>query len=810
MRRTLVRAHVFVLLVASLLLAPLPAQAAVNDWTPLGPPSLGVYRYLIVDPQTPTTLYVVTQSGILKSTDNGLTWQAIEFTNADGPQIIISYISLFVVDPSDPNTLYIVDDSPNLLKSTDGGDTWQTIRNNLPSLLGSDNLHTMALAVDPQTPTTLYTVVSAASDEGLFKSIDGGNTWVRSGEGLPSFPSLVVDEFTSGTPYIDPQTPNTLYLNVFSQGIFKSVDAGETWQSANTGLPFVYTDDPGDTDGKYISVHTLVPDPKTPTTLYAFTGQSIYKSVDAAVSWQPIAQEGLPNGAILSLVIDPAAPQTLFVTVSLPYETSHHLYRSADGGDTWDQLPVPPFTSHDLRIIGDGQTPQTLYLCAYDYNLAYRSTDGGDTWAYAPFGAPNSATITAFAVDPHDPDNLYAGIQGAGVFRSQDSGQSWAPGYTAQLAGRVDEIVLDPQTPGRLYITTTENGLFASEDGGDGWQPFGVGLPIGAATSLVIDPQMPANLYIYGSLGVMRSEDRGQSWAFANDGLPWDPHRDTALIHSFDIDPQTPTTLYIVAKSDVVHIYTDYVYKSTDGARSWVEITNGLPDYLDETYLLVDPQSPTTLYLKRAIGPYSSGIQIYRSTNGGGSWSTLNQRGLPVESGLNVLPWAVDSRRAGVLYAIANGQLYTSVDGGDQWYPFPAELPKDKIPVALVLDPTATGRLYLPTDNGIYTADLRADVKVAVVVLGTPPAEGWTVSGPKGDFVLPAAGGSHGVGGLELGAYDLSIAAQADYTMHGSCTPGSGHGGEAVAHAAAGQHVTCTFVAAAPDASLLYFPRIGR
>jgi len=813
MRRTILRASALLLLVASLLLAPSPAHAASNDWTPLGPPGFGPSAmYFTVDPQTPTTFYVVTQSSqgaIYKSIDNGLTWQFLDLTGYG----VFYATTLLVPDPTNANILYAgITSESQLKKSTDGGETWQVINNGFQPTSDSSFQWVTALAVDPQTPTTLYAVIPY---QGLYKSVDGGASWSPSGEGLPTSYAFYVNSFTPGVLVVDPQTPSTVYLIVQGAGVFKTVDAGATWQPANTGLPTEPPVNPADDIPQFIYADWIVPDPQTPTTLYIATRRGIYKSVDAAASWQPLPQEGLPllpDGYryISSLNIDPATPQTMLAIVTQQYG-ANGLYRSTDGGASWTQATTLPITSYGLTLTGDGQTPQTLYLRVYNIGLIYRSTDGGDTWEYAAFGAPNGAAISSFAVDPHDPAKLYAAVEGAGVFRSQDHGQSWTPGNSTQFAAGVIGIMVDPQTPGRLYATTY-TGLFTSEDGGDSWQPLGAGLPTNAVAQLIIDPQTPTNLYGQGWLGVLRSEDRGQSWIIANAGLPPGYYNQTPTARSLTLDPQTPTTLYTLIEyyNNDDQTFTTGVFKSTDGARNWAESNKGLPDYSYPAQLVIDPQAPDTLYV-RGWPYYPTDAQIYRSVNGGSTWSAVKVRGIATEPGYGVFDQlAVDPNRAGVLYATAGNSFYSSVDRGSHWYALPAGLPKDVYGIAPIIDPTTLGRVYLPTYLGLYTADLSATLAVDVAILGTPPTADWTLTGPDGDFTLPAAGGSHDLGRLDLGAYDLTITPQPDYTVQSICTQGLGAGSQATAHAAAGQAITCTFYAAAPDAPTSRLPIIGR
>jgi hypothetical protein len=136
-----------------------------------------------------------------------------------------------------------------------------------------------SLAIDPITPTTLYagTTVSyplpSTICRGLYKSVDAGDTWYEANTGLPAFPWLGYTEPVTAVfaLAIDPTTPTTLYAAVRFAGVFKSVDGGKSWVEMNTGLP------PADPMEGTISVSSLAIDPITPTTLYAGTDDGVFK-----------------------------------------------------------------------------------------------------------------------------------------------------------------------------------------------------------------------------------------------------------------------------------------------------------------------------------------------------------------------------------------------------------------------------------------------------------------------------------------------------------------------------------------------------
>jgi photosystem II stability/assembly factor-like uncharacterized protein len=176
---------------------------------------------LVVDPQTPATLYAGTNVGVFKSTDGGSFW------NASNTGLTDLFVTALTVDPQTPATLYVAT-LAGVFKSTDRGAHWTISDTGLPHLFfGSQPQPSIAsLTVDPHDPTTAY----AGTVSGVFKSTDSGATWSFSMAGahfIGSHVSAVV---------VDPQTAGTLYAATFGAGVYKSTDGGQSWTPFNAGL----------------------------------------------------------------------------------------------------------------------------------------------------------------------------------------------------------------------------------------------------------------------------------------------------------------------------------------------------------------------------------------------------------------------------------------------------------------------------------------------------------------------------------------------------------------------------------------------
>src|SRR5947207_1358457 len=324
MHRKNLIAVVFVFMAASLL-------GAQSDgvWAPKG---LAFTNGLVLDPVTPSTIYASSGGSggyaMFVSTDGGCNWSQLA-------ALPLGDVQLLAIDPVTPTTLYagwLNGYGGAVYKSIDSGSSWTRAGGLLCCFTPA------ALAIDPRIGTTLYlaTASETAAYGGVFKSTDGGTTWMAAKVGLPS---------TAVSLVMDPRNPDTLYAGTWS-GVFKTTDGGANW--AQTALTSGYVD-------------TLAIDPTTPTTVYAsardLRDSIIYKSTDGGTSWRE-SDSGLPNprGVIDALVVDFHDLATVYAGSTLA-----GVFRSTDGGATWSSMNdgLTNLDIHELAI--DTQVPATLY-----------------------------------------------------------------------------------------------------------------------------------------------------------------------------------------------------------------------------------------------------------------------------------------------------------------------------------------------------------------------------------------------------------------------------------------------------------------
>jgi photosystem II stability/assembly factor-like uncharacterized protein len=444
-------------------------------------------------------------------------------------------------------------------------------------------------------------------------------------------------------------------------------------------------------------VSALAIDPTTPGTLYAGTaggdgrGRGVFKSTDGGSTWNAVTTGLFDNSDVLALAIDPTTPGTLYAAT-----LGDFVFKSTDGGMSWravnSGLPAQPISALAL----DPTAPGTLYAGTGGGPSAYKSTDGAMSWQTAATGMPNDIHVHALVLDPAPPGALYAGTDG-GVFKSTDGGMSWQAFNTGLSSfPRVLALTIDPTTPGTLYAGGYD-GVFKSTDGGMSWQAFNNGLPsFPSVLALAIDPTAPGMLYaglmdnggVFGG-GVFKSTVSASTWQAVIDGLP-----PSSYVGALAIDPTTPRTLY--AGSD------RGVFKSTDGGGTWAAAGTSFGAV---RALALDASTPGALYAGTGCFQFDGSCRgdVFKSTDGGNTWSAADT-GLPDNNFVRAL--AVDPSTPRTLYAglediggVFGGGVFKSTDGASTWQAIIDGLPPETQVGALAIDPIAPSTLYAGTGS---------------------------------------------------------------------------------------------------------------
>ncbi len=295
---------------------------------------------------------------------------------------------------------------------------------------------------------------------------------------------------------------------------------------------------------------------------------------------------------------------------------------AAPSSGSWQRMTTLPRQINSFAV--DPTSPRILYAGTGDNSSGsgvYKSEDAGQTWKLAATGLP-SEDVTALALSRAAPATLHAmvGVRGY-VYASSDGAQSWTrAGDSALFGGYRRKLIPVPGKSQSLFSLALGSGIARSSDDGHTWTPVRKGLPGDERSvnvqSLAIDPADTNVLYlgtggfVGGGHGVWKSTDGGENWSASNRGMM--DYRVTAVA----VDPVHSNTVY--AGSDAGEFF-----KSTDGAVTWIELTDNLPvpknQHIGIREILIDPTSTETVYL------LCDQVGVLVSANGGADWNRLGK-----------------------------------------------------------------------------------------------------------------------------------------------------------------------------------------
>jgi photosystem II stability/assembly factor-like uncharacterized protein len=332
--------------------------------------------------------------------------------------------------------------------------------------------------------------------------------------------------------------------------------------------------------------------------------------------------------------------------------------------ENWD-ISGPHFAGWEIyHLKGSPADPNRLYASqssGWFGQMIQRSDDGGQTWEpvgnkFEYEGIPGTHQWydgtprpwefkRVWHLEPSltDPNTVYAGVEDAALFRSNDGGQtwqelaglrghgsgaSWAPGAGGM---GLHTILLDPNNPGRIFIAISAAGAFRSDDAGATWRPINRGLKsdyipdedaeVGHCVHrIAMHPSRPDVLFMQKHWDVLRTDDAGELWHEVSGNLPTD------FGFVIDVHAHEPETIYVVPiKSDSEHYPPDgklRVYRSRTGGNDWEALTAGLPQrdcYVNvlREAMAVDALDPCGVYFG------TTGGQVYASADAGDHWTAI-------------------------------------------------------------------------------------------------------------------------------------------------------------------------------------------
>jgi hypothetical protein len=392
-------------------------------------------------------------------------------------------VQALAVDPSNANKLIAGTWKGGIFVSKDGGAHWAPSNSGLPTsfLIGRYSHEVSSVVIDPVTTTNVY----AATNDGVWKSTNGGTTWKQQSTGITD---LAIHPLA-----IDPSAPATVYAGTVNAGVFETTNGGASWSAVNTGLTSTF-------------ITSLVINPTTPSTVYAGTGSGVGKTTNGASNWT-MMNTGLPGTDISSLALDPSHPSTLYAGTVFT-----GVAKTTNGGTSWTNATNNlPFTNVASLLLNGG----TLF--AGSFPGLWKSTNGGATWTESDGGALSESWLTLARVGT----SLAAGT-GSGFWLSTDGGANWTGSTTGMNNLVISAVQVDPtpppfgvNVPNAIYAQAGEfNDVYKSTSGGQFAITPGNGLPFELNPgTLQLDPGAPQTLLAGTSSGLYQTNDGGNNWS---------------------------------------------------------------------------------------------------------------------------------------------------------------------------------------------------------------------------------------------------------------------------------------------------------
>jgi photosystem II stability/assembly factor-like uncharacterized protein len=472
--------------------------------------------------------------GILKSVDGGNTWQTLNQNN--GLQNL--YISSLIMHPQNPEILlaaagnYGYSAGSGVYLTTDGGANWQQTLTAFP--LGQTWDPVSAVKFSTANPNIAY----AGSLTTFWRSEDGGNTWTVMSGGNNQQLYYGPPGTENGRPIDilpDPQNPDRVFVNNYGGGNFLSTDGGKTWANASAG----YTG---------AEVWMAAVDRRNPSRIFVNAKSGPFRSDDGGATWSGMQFPPMMIDVQGGLALDPSNSLRVLLgdmnsgEIFLSADGGQSWRRAFQetkvdmpcNVDDCDGFRAFAFAPSNPNVVYAGMRRAILSIDSGDAGTSfgiYKSLDGGETWQASNDATSAQQDINALVVDPGSPDVVYAATIASGVLRSRDGGKSWAtanqglPTVDQNNQGQplldVRSLILDPENPSTLYAGLENGAVYKSADGGNHWVASGYGMDAQASIrALAIDPTNSNALYASDlTTGAYRSRDAGQTWEQINEGL---------------------------------------------------------------------------------------------------------------------------------------------------------------------------------------------------------------------------------------------------------------------------------------------------
>ncbi len=465
------------------------------------------------------------------------------------------------------------------------------------------------IVIDPSDPSIVY----ATTNQGVYGSANGGETWEPRNGGLGGYGDLVVSWLA-----IDPINSQRLLIGTWGYGLFRSTDSGVNWSRLTDPLassalqaepttgpepPPVRAGGPSYTYG----LEAVLGDSETPD-----SNGVLPLAPRVTGEERPTSPEGLPRSLswtpVRQVAIDPSNTNHLYACIEK--ESEGGLFQSWDGGGTW--FPVTVGTGKCRTITIAPSNPSIRYASFgtwYTPDGLYRSINGGSSWEPTGAGIING-TVVALAIHPTNPNIVLAATSGDGIYRTLNGGTSWTNVSTELAETAFFSIAFAPSNPTVAYAGGYER-VYRSSNTGDSWTNADTSFPANTddIEALAIHPSSSSTVLVgaadFPFGGVYKRTNDGVSFAFKPTGMT-----DTFVL-DLEQDPNDASVLYAAT-------WGGGVFRSDDGGVNW-NLGYGAVPYV---YSLEATQGPTGTILYATT--FYSDYGIFRSDNRGASWRMIS------------------------------------------------------------------------------------------------------------------------------------------------------------------------------------------
>jgi len=669
-------------------------------------------------------------------TFNGLRLRSI------GPAFTSGRISGFAVDPASASRYYVAVASGGVWKTTNNGTTWT------PVFDGEGSYSIGAIAIDPKNPSTVWVGTgennsqrSVSYGNGVYRSDDGGRSWKNLGlKTSEHIGRIAIDPKDSNIVYVAAQGP--LWGPGGDRGLFKTTDGGKTWKnilniSENTGVTDVAID-PQDSNTIYAASYQRRR--HFWTLINGGPESALYKSTDAGATWNKL-RAGLPTVDLgrIGIAISPVDSNVIYATVEAA-DRKGGIFRSSDRGGSWERRnEFDNGAMYYARIVADPKDVDRIYVMSVFLMV---SDDGGRTIRRLGEKSKHVDNHDIW-IDPKDTDHYLVGCDG-GIYESFDRGANWdfkenlpvaqfydvatdnakpfynvyggtqdnfsfgGPSRTRSASGIVNSdwyvtqggdgfrTQVDPEDPNTVY-SSLQHGVIVRFDKRTG-ERLGIQPQVGRNedplrwnwdTPFIISPHSHTRLYMAADK-LFRSDDRGESWQVISGQLSRALDRDKLAVMgkvwSIDAVAKNASTAFYgntsalaesQKKDGLIYVGTDdgLIQITEDGGKNWRKLDKfpGVPANAYVSRIITSNHDANTAYVgfdnhqNADFKPY-----LLKTTDAGRTWTSISSNLPP-----NGPVWAIaeDYLNRNLLFVGTEFGLFFSVDGGQKWIQLKGGLP---------------------------------------------------------------------------------------------------------------------------------------